>query len=131
MHPDENGEPSWTTDPNDRSQFDPNFDEFGDYVNRAVQILNILDDTPQTSSAHDLCAYKHALTCTPTDYEKLRPYFRWVNTDVVKPTLDQTTQWGVATESFPMKRHLKRRNSALNVPRRHQSVATDTIISDT
>ena len=32
---------------------------------------------------------------------------------------------------FPMKRHLKSRNPALNVPRRHESVATDTIFSDT
>ena len=30
-----------------------------------------------------------------------------------------------------MKRHLKSRNPALNVPRRHESVATDTIFSDT
>ena len=72
VHPDGNGKPSWTTDPNDRSQFDPNFDEFGDYVNRAIQFLNILDDTPQASSAHNLCANKDALTHTPTDYEKLR-----------------------------------------------------------
>ena len=30
-----------------------------------------------------------------------------------------------------MKRHLKTRNQALNVPRRHEPVATDTIFSDT
>ena len=30
-----------------------------------------------------------------------------------------------------MKRHLKSRHPALNVPRRHESVATDTIFSDT
>ena len=30
-----------------------------------------------------------------------------------------------------MKRHLKITNQALNVPRRHESVATDTIFSDT
>ena len=29
-----------------------------------------------------------------------------------------------------MKRHLQSRNPALNVPRRHESVATDTIFSD-
>jgi len=33
--------------------------------------------------------------------------------------------------SFPMKRHLKSRNSAVNVPRRHRSAATDTIFSYT
>ena len=30
-----------------------------------------------------------------------------------------------------MKRHLKSRNPTLYVPRRHESVATDTIFSDT
>ena len=65
------------------------------------------------------------------DYDKLRPYFGWVNSDIVKQTIDQTRQWGVALDSFPMKRHLKSRNPALNVPGRHGSVATDTIFSDT
>ena len=30
-----------------------------------------------------------------------------------------------------MKRHLKSRNPALNEPRRHEAVATDTVYSDT
>ena len=30
-----------------------------------------------------------------------------------------------------MKRHVKSRNPALNVPRRHEAVATDTVYSDT
>ena len=59
------------------------------------------------------------------------PYFGSVHTDVVKQTLDKTTQWRVAIHSFPMKRHLKSRNAALNYPRRHESAATDTIFSDT
>ena len=74
---------------------------------------------------------KHVFQQSPIDYEKLRPYFGWVNSDIVKQTIDQTTQWGVALDSFPMKRHLKSRNQALNVPRRHESVVTDTIFSDT
>ena len=44
---------------------------------------------------------------TPIDYDRLRPYLGWVNSDIVKQTMDQTTQWGVALDSFPMKRHLK------------------------
>ena len=61
----------------------------------------------------------------------MRPFFGCVNSDIVKQTIDQTTQWGVALDSFPMKRHFKSRNPALNVPRRHEPVATDTIFSDT
>ena len=55
----------------------------------------------------------------------MRPFFGWVNSDIVKQTIDQTTQWGVALDSVPMKRHLKSRNPALNVHRRHEPVATD------
>ena len=46
---------------------------------------------------------KHVLQCTPVYYEKLRPFFGWVNSDIVKQTIVQTTQWGVALDSFPMK----------------------------
>ena len=46
--------------------------------------------------------------------------------------MEQSTQWGVSLpNTFPMKRHLKSRNPALNVPRRHEAVATDTVFSDT
>ena len=43
--------------------------------------------------------------------------------------MEQFTQWGVSLPNmFPMKKHLKSRNPALNIPR---SVATDTVFSDT
>ena len=130
-HPENNGEPDWAIDANENLQFDPNFDEFGDYVNRSLSILDILDETPKISPIPNLLVNKHVFQCTPVDYEKLRPFFGWVNSDIVKQTIDRTTQWGVSLDSFPMKRHLKSRNPALNVPRRHEPVATDTIFSDT
>ena len=130
-HPENNEEPNWAIDPNENFQFDPNFDEFGDYVNRSLSILDILDETPKLLPIHNLLVNKHVFQQTPVDYEKLRPSFGWVNSDIVKQTIDQTTQWGVALDSFAMKRHLKSRNPALNVPRRHEPVATDTIFSDT
>ena len=74
---------------------------------------------------------KHVLQPTPVDYEELRAFFGSVNSDIVKQVIDQTTQWGVALDSFPMKRHLKSRNPALNVPRRREPAATVTIFSDT
>ena len=127
-HPENNGELDWAIDPNENFQFDPNFDEFCDYVNRSLSILDILDETPPISPIHNLLVNKHVFQQTPVDYEKLRPFFGWVNSDIVKQTIDQTTQWGVAMDSFPMKRHLKSWNPALNVPRRHEAVA---IFSDT
>ena len=53
-HPENNGEPDWTIDPNENFQFDPNFDEFGDYVNRSLSILDILDETLKISPIHNL-----------------------------------------------------------------------------
>ena len=46
--------------------------------------------------------------------------------------MEQSTQWGVSSpNTFPMKKHLKFKNPALNIPRRHEAVATDTVFSDT
>ena len=47
-HPSGDGEPPWSNDPDDRYAFDPNFDEFGDYTQRAIQTLSILDDSSST-----------------------------------------------------------------------------------
>ena len=38
---------------------------------------------------------------------------------------------GSLSYHLPHERHLKSRNPALNVPRRHEAVATDTVYSDT
>ena len=44
-HPSGDGEPPWSHDPTELFMFDPNFDEFGDYIHRAIQTLNIMDDS--------------------------------------------------------------------------------------
>ena len=54
-----------------------------------------------------------------------------MNADTIRDTFKHTTQWGASVGTFPMKRHLMSRNPALNVPRRHEAVATDTVYSDT
>ena len=139
-HPSDDREPSWSNDPAERYAFDPNFDEFGDYTQRAIQTLSILDDSSSTltpssnyiANQHDSRTYQHAVKHEAPDYEKFRPYFGWVNVDTVQKTMEQSTQWGVSLpNTFPMKKHLKSRNPALNVPRRHEAVAADTVFSDT
>ena len=76
--------------------------------------------------------YQHDVSHETPDYEKFRPYFGWVNVDTVQKTMEQSTQWGVSLpNTFPMKKYLKSRNPALNIPRRHEPVATDTVFSDT
>ena len=54
-----------------------------------------------------------------------------MNVDTIKVTFKYTTQWGASVTTFPMKGHLKSKNPALNVPRRHEAVATDTVYSVT
>ena len=68
-HPSGDGEPPWSSDPDERSVFDPNFDEFGDYTQRAIQTLSILDDSSSTLTPsptfmvnlHDFRTYQHAV----------------------------------------------------------------------
>ena len=126
-HPSGDGEP-------------PNFDEFWDYTQREIQTLSILDDSLSTltpcstlmTNQHVFSTYQHDVSHEPPDYEKFRPYFGWVDVDTVQKTLEHTIQWGVSLHNtFPTKKHLKSRNSALNIPRRHDPVATDTVFSDT
>ena len=47
-HPFGNGDPSWSNDPDERFAFDPNFYEFGDYTQRAIQTFITLDDSSST-----------------------------------------------------------------------------------
>ena len=66
---------------------------------------------------HVFRANQHDVSPETPDYEKFRPYFGWVNVDTVQKTMEQSTQWGVSIpNTFPMKKHLKSRNPALNIP---------------
>ena len=134
------GEPPWSNDCDERFFFDHNFDEFEDYTQRVIQTLSILDDTsiPLTpcstlrASQHVIRSNQHVVNNDTPNYEKFRPYFGWVNVDTVQKTMEQSTQWVVSIpNTFPMKKHLKSRNPALNIPRRHEAVATHTVFSDT
>ena len=134
------GPPVPENDPPDLPESDLNFDVFGDYTQRAIQTLSILDDSSYTlapcpnfmANQHDFRTYQHAVNHEAPDYEKFRPYFGWLNVDTVQKTMEQSTPWGVSLpNTFPMKKHLKSRNPPLNIPRRHEAVATDTVFSDT
>ena len=81
-HPSGDGEPSWSNDPDERFAFDPNFDEFGDSTQRAIQNLHILDDSsnplPPTQTLwandHVVRSNQPDVTNDAPDYEKFRPY---------------------------------------------------------
>ena len=114
--------------PQHRDLLHPNFDTYGLYTKRAINILSFLADAQQPPPM--ALPSPMPITQTP-DYDKYRPCFVWVNTDNIRDTFQHTTQWGVSTGTFPMCRHLKSKNPVLNVPCRHEAVATDTVYSDT
>ena len=138
-HPSGDGEPPWSNDPSERSAFDPNFDEFGDYTQRAIQTLSILDDCSSTltpcptfmANQHEFRTYQHAVNHEAPDYKNLGLILLGQcghcseNHGTVYP------MGSLLTNTFPMRKHLKSRNPALNIPRMHEAVATDAVFSDT
>ena len=134
------GEPPWSNDPDKRFAFDHNFDDFGDYTQRAIQTLSILDDSsiPLTpcstirANQHVVRSNQHVVNNDTPDHENFRPYFGWVNVDTVQKTMGTVHPMGsLHTQYIPYEKHLKSRNPALNIPRRHEPVATDPVFSDT
>ena len=139
-HPSGDGEPPWSNDPGERFPFDPNFDGFGDYTQRTIQTLIILHDSLSTltpcstlmANQHVFRTNQHDVSPETPDYEKFRPYFGRVKVDTVQKIMEQSTQYGVSIpNTSPMKKYLKSRNPAVNIPRRHEPVVTDTVFSDT
>ena len=106
---------------------DDRIDDLGQYKHRYVNTLSLIRDP----FPHFTLVYKHLQNQSTIDFDKLRPYFGWVNTDTIKRTFEKTTQWAVATTRFPMRKHIKSRFPALNITRRSEPVATDTIFADT
>jgi Reverse transcriptase (RNA-dependent DNA polymerase) len=66
----------------------------------------------------------------PPDYSLLRPFFGWFSTDTIKQTFEHTTQYARLPSGTLLKRTFKSSNPALNVTRRHESVACDIVYSD-
>ena len=116
-HPEGDGEPLQVIDPQHRDLLDPNFDTYGMYTKRANITLSSLADAQQLLPM----ALPSPLASTHVNQYHVK-----------SETPDYTNSpWGVRTETIPMRRHLKSRNPALNVPHRHEAVATDTVYSDT
>jgi hypothetical protein len=118
------------------------FDEYGDYrhctiVNHAVTLehqmeTNIDLENYVIPTEHFLLeAYERKITPTEPDYEALRPNFAWQSTDTIKKTFKATTQYAHIPMSTHLRKHYKSPNPAMNVHRRDEDIATDTVFSDT
>ena len=65
------------------------------------------------------------------DYNILRPLFGWLQPSIIKKTIENTTQLARIPHSEIIKSHYKSPHPALNIPRRDEDLASDTIFSDT
>src|SRR6056300_1198686 len=64
------------------------------------------------------------------DWERLRRHFAWLPKLVVQKTFDCTTQLARIPMSVHLQRHFRSPFPALNVSRRNEALATDTVYSD-
>ena len=124
-HPTTAVDPTWAPDPSQHGAHDPRIDEFGNFKGSVHHTLT------QSPALPHIAQHKHAIKTQPIDFEKLRPYFGWVNKHTIENTFHKTTQWAIASTRYPMRKHFKSRFPAFNISRRSEEVATDTIFSDT
>ena len=100
-YPTTSGDPTWAPDPSHCGAHDPRINEFGNFLGRVQHTLT------QSSALSHIAQHKHAITPQPIDFEKLRPYFGWVNKTTIEKTFHKTTQWAVASTRYPMRKHFK------------------------
>jgi hypothetical protein len=65
------------------------------------------------------------------DHASLRPLFGWLSSDIIKKTIENTTQYAQIPTETLLKRTFKSPNPALNNARRNEAVACDIVYSDT
>ena len=95
------------------------FTDKGQYTKRHLDTLELVIDNVNVKEK-------------APDFEKLQPYFGWIPVDVIKKTYEVTTQYARSLHLYQdMRKHFKSRFPSLNVARRNEAVATDTIFSDT
>ena len=68
----------------------------------------------------------HKAVPADVDYDKLAPYFLHRSKNVIKKTLENTTQYAKALIMSPLRRHLRSRFLMLCKPRINEVIATDT-----
>jgi hypothetical protein len=91
----------------------------------------LTDVTPPGAPALHVTPEPHTVTTKEPNYETMRPLFGWLPTSIIKETFARTTQMARMPMSNTLKNFFRSPYPALNVHRRNEPVATDTIYSDT
>ena len=92
----------------------------------------LLHDTFALTHGENIHSGEQKMKPSKTNWELIRPMLGFAPINVLKETMHRTTQFAQnILERTPMRRHLKTRFPAANIPRRNEPVATDTVYSDT
>jgi hypothetical protein len=111
------------------------FDAEGDYrhihafdlfITNSILEDSIIPDLPWLYQAHE-----HQIQDREQDFGCFRPNFAWLPEDTVKRTFACTTQYARMPMSTVLRKHYKSPFPALNIHRRDEAIATDTVYSDT
>ena len=100
----------------------------GEYEKRTISFHDSLTYIPveKAYSVNARGITKH----NEPNYESLRPKFGWLSTDIIRETFQRTTQYVRLPGSEILKKRYKSPYPALNVFRREEPVAMDTVYSD-
>jgi hypothetical protein len=74
-------------------------------------------------------AMQYTTTATIQDTKRLQPYLAYKPIEVIRKTLERTTQLARLQQSGNLRRHVKSRFPGLNRKRIHETIATDTAFS--
>ena len=118
--------------PNDKC-----FDEVGNYRFRSDNHQLFFFDA-ETFDDHNLDDIIHNVMCcnnvkmkyNEPEHELLKPVFNWIPLDMTKKTFQLSTQHARTPASLVMKKTYRSPFPALNVKRRNEPVATDTVYCD-
>jgi len=116
---------------NPQGIFQPLQNEIDDILDCCTYAAQNHTMAPEAGSSNEPQATPVTLTVKEQEYQALWPLFGWLSTDIIKRTFKVTTQYAHIPTSTILKKHFKSPNPALNVHCRNESVATDTVYSDT
>jgi hypothetical protein len=111
---------------------------YGEFLQRECETHNLVYPTVDTCTESfegyvDRCIREvHLNNVNPKqhDFNRLKPNFGYVPANRIQKTIEHTTQFCRLDNRLPMRKHFKSRFPAANIPRRNETVATDTFFSD-
>ena len=114
----------------DSKFFDPSDDEvLIPNIGTTVMCPLFGNETHHSVSANATTTW-HRTDYKSLDPEQVQPYLAWRPLDVVKKTLEKTTQLAKMIVRFPLRRHVKARFKWNNVTRIQETVSTDPLFSN-